>query len=351
MDRNAALTKLEGLVEKGRAQTQNTLEEIYNEWSNRRDVIVRPDVIGLNVDEYGIRPVIEDKEYTLTDYSRGQLLDRAGVPRKFADSLQGMGEYGLLKENMATLMPKVSREGVMFRNVGTLTKGVLSSSYRTMDASPIFESFFKEAMRFDLVPYRGMNTDSRYALSMIGQTVQEPIPNEFVVFGMQIRTSDYGAGALCFELMVLRIICTNLAVGADVFRRVHLGRRFDMSGKGPVIDLSERTHKLDTQALASAVRDAVSSGRAQLGEMQRQIVAADGEAVDINAEVQKLKKKGIRKNVLDKIQATFDSDLPVEVLPQGNNLWRLSNVISLVSQGEEGDSKLDLEKIAMNVMG
>jgi hypothetical protein len=39
------------------------------------------------------------------------------------------------------------------------------------------------------------------------------------------------------------------------------------------------------------------------------------------------------------------------VLPKGNNLWRLSNAISLVANGvEKADEKVDLEKEAMNLV-
>ncbi len=79
--------------------------------------------------------------------------------------------------------------------------------------------------------------------------------------------------------------------------------------------------------------------------------ANDKEIRDPKAIYDTLRKRGIRKEIVDQIKTSYDLSQEVEILPKGNNLWRLSNAISLVAKGiEKTDEKLDLEKEAMNLL-
>ena len=50
----------------------------------------------------------------------------------------------------------------------------------------------------------------------------------------------------------MRVWCTNLAIGEECLRQVHLGKRLDDN-----IEYSQETYRLDTAANASALKDVV----------------------------------------------------------------------------------------------
>ena len=53
----------------------------------------------------------------------------------------------------------------------------------------------------------------------------------------------------------------------------------------------------------------------------------------------------------EQVRTAYELPPEVEVLPKGNNFWRLSNAISLVANGvQKADEKVDLEKEAMNLL-
>lgn len=350
-NRDQAIGKLNGLIESGRGNLAAAVQEMQTEFQTRRDIIVKPAALDFEING-GIHPIIGADRFDLTGFSEGQLLERAAMPRTFASKLQTLGETDLLRTNLRTLLPRVSGDGVLVRHVGALAKGILSSSYRRMDASPIFEGFVGAAMQNGFVPHRGLNTDRVYTASMLDTQIYEPRPGEFLVYGVQIKTSDYGAAALEFNLMMLRIVCNNLAVGMDLVRKVHLGRRFDGESfnGAQVIELSNKTHQLDTRTVRSAIQDAVKGSRGYIAALNEKVNEAAEKNVNLGVELAGLKKKGIKAEIVEKVKTMFNSEMPVEVLPAGHTAWRLSNVLSLLAQGEKGDSKLELEEAAFSAV-
>lgn len=346
-NRDQAIGKLNGYIEAGRGALQTALAGIQKEFMDRRDIIVKPAAMDFEIDG-GIHPLVGGDRYDLTPHSEGQLLERAAVPRAFAQKLQTLGERDLLRQNLRTLLPRVSGDGLLVRHVGPLAKGIMSSAYRRMDASPIFEGFIGTALNNGFVPHRGMNTDRVYTASLLDQEIHEPRPGEFLVYGIQLQTSDYGAAALEFNLMMLRIVCNNLAVGMDLVRKVHLGRRFgdEHFNGGQVIELSNKTHQLDTRTVSSAIQDAVRGSRGYIKALNAKVSEAAEKNVNLGVELANLKKKGVKAEIVEKVKTVFNSELPVEVLPEGHTAWRLSNVLSLLAQTEKGDTKLELEQAA-----
>ena len=218
--------RLKEIIEKGKASLHKTLEEIQHEFTIREDMAVRPTAIDFLVQDHRIQPVIRDEAYDLTDHSQGQMLNRAGIPAQFAQRLMDLEENELLSRNLKRLTDRMEDGGILLRRVGTTIKGWLSPAYKRMDAAPIMEAFIKRNLEKGFVPYRGMNTAYRYQIAMIQPRIWEPVPGEFVVFGTSLVTGDYGNQSLEIDLLMLRIVCLNLAIGYDMFRKSTLAQDF-----------------------------------------------------------------------------------------------------------------------------
>jgi len=344
--------KLNAIIERGRASLTSTLEEIQQEFANRQDMMVKPSAVDFTVDDDTVRPVIRDQAYSLTAHSQNQIFQRAGIPMQFANKVMNLGETELLRLNLKRLTDRTQEDGIQIRRVGETIKGWLSPSYKRMDAAPVMESFLKRSIEKGFVPYRGMNTDYRYQIAMIQPKVWEPVKGEFVVFGTSLVTGDYGNQSLEINLLILRIVCLNLAIGHDMFRRIHLGSRFQMAGDNEIIPISQKTLTLDTETISSAVTDVVDASGDHIKLLEHKIrEASEKDIKDAKSIYDSLRKRGLRKETVDQIKTAYDLPQEVELLPKGNNLWRLSNAISLVANGiEKPDEKVDLEKEAMNLL-
>lgn len=350
-EQTIAQMQLQKIVDAGHRRAQAGLEALEREWHIRRDRMVRAADVDVAVDADKLRMVIAGEPLDLTDHARGQLLDRALIPARFAETLVERDLGALLRTNIRELLPKANTS-VLVRDVAGTVKGVLSSSYRRMDAAPVFDAFLRTCRSFGLLPESGMISDTRAFLSFIWGDVVDLGGGEFVVLGIELRASDYGRGALEMVLKVIRLRCVNGMTGADVFRRVHLGKRFDGEfGAGGVVELSSRTVSLDIATLKSAVADAVRGAqkfRDALTRMLREKVADT--TLDLQAALAGLRKKGMKQELIERVKVTYEAPMPIEALPPMGGAWRLSNTLSLLAHGAKGDDAKDLEDAAWDVV-
>ncbi len=344
-----AKEKLEGILAEGKQNMTLALVSIQDEFNARKDIIAKPSAIDYDVVDGVPIMIINGENISLTDFSEGQLYQKVQIPASYAKKLLSLGEHKLYLDNIRHMNENYNGKGLLVRKVNNVVKGILSPAYRRMDASPVFEGFVSQALTDGFMPYRGMNTNSKYNISFLYPELFEIAPSEFVVYGMSLTTSDYGASALSLDLSIMRVICTNLAIGYDMLRKVHIGRRFNMED-GDFIELSDNTYNLDNQTIASAIKDTVKLSHEHIKQLNHIVVEKVSKEVNTKKVIESLKKRGISKEVADRIQLTYDTPMPIEALPQVLGVWKLSNTISLIAQNEKGDNKLNLEKEAMAVL-
>jgi len=347
-----AKEKLEQAIQEGSARVPQVLNDIQTEFDSRKDLLIKPEAMGFGIEDSGLRlSLLTDPPRGLrfTPHSEAQVYGRANIPTAFAERLM-RDEPELLKENLVTLTRRYCKNGILLREVRETVKGYLSPSYKRMDASPIFESFWKGATEQGYQPFRAMNTDYRYHIGFILPQVFTLSDSDALAFGIGITTSDYGSKALEIEMFLLRIWCSNLAIGYDLLRRVHLGQRFSM-GEDEYIQLSNKTNLLDTQTIASAVTDIVKLSKGHIDIFSKQIEAANARDVSGKEVEAVLKSSILLKKEQEKVLHYFDSSLPVEMIPQKRTAWRLSSAMSLVAkEAQKPDRVIDIEKAAFKIL-
>lgn len=349
-----ARNKLQAIIDSGKQNAKIALVSIMNEYAIRKDLIADKEAIDYGITDDGkVDILIGDKALKTTNYSYSQLLNRLGLPKTYADRLTDRKELwaaGLLYNNLTTLTKQGLEDRLLLRTVNGVAKGVLSSSYRRMDASPIYEAFIQEGLKHGFVPVAGLNTDTRYHIKMLYEELFEPAPNEVVAFGFSLTTSDYGAGALTLQFLVMRLWCTNYAIGQNCLRKVHLGKRFDGGDM-----FSQDTYDLDTKTIASAVRDVMSDGsnglRGRMYNTCKLIANANEKQLDVTKELEAMRHRNIlTKPEANEAEVLYNSSVGVVELPQNKGAWRFSNVLSLMANNTEGDHQLDLQEAAMKVL-
>jgi hypothetical protein len=124
-------------------------------------------------------------------------------------------------------------------------------------------------------------------------------------------------------------------------KQVHLGGRLSDE-----IEFSDRTHRLDTAASVSALRDVVRGAFSLVGRdrLLESICASHDRTMNKSqlSTATRALPKTVQKSVLD----AFESNDVIN-LPEGQTAWRASNAISWIARNTvDPELRLDLERAA-----
>lgn len=355
-----ARDKLGTLVENGKANATAVIEKIYREAPT--DQIAKGTALRFtNTNGDGIQVYTPDKAFggekgieplKIHKHALNQLCQRVNIPNTFAKHLlqqtsEDAPHWGpdWLAETLTNLYSHTDNKYLMRSYNGQL-RGFLSDRYRRLDSRPLLETFVNAAQTAGAVPIEAYSTDVKVAIKAIMPTIYEPVPNEVMAIGMNWSNSEYGAGAHNLEMFILRLWCTNYAIGSTCMRQVHLGRRLDDN-----ISYSDATYRLDTQATSSAIKDVVKANLdgSLINKMLKAVQDAYEEEIDPQKALKDLRKR-LGKTVAEDVVNAYNSPDVIN-LPAGNNRWRMSNAISWVAQNQETDTKLDLMRVAGQTAG
>jgi len=202
----------------------------------------------------GIRVRVGDDWYESSDFALGQIAGRAGVPIAYLRELAGAEaapwQHELASEILGRHHGHAGDTRVLARSVKGQLRGWLSDRYRRLDSRPLVDALADEALKAGAVPVDGVATETRVAIKVILPHILEPLPGEFVACGAEWSNSDYGNGVHSFRTFLLRCVCLNGATAENLLKQVHLGGRLSET-----IEFSDRTHRLDTAASVSALRE------------------------------------------------------------------------------------------------
>ena len=345
INKNQAITKLNRLIEDGRQNAGQVIEHVMTH--QPQDYIVKANALEFNGNS-GLHVALNDSEFGVHRFALGQIAENASMPVKFLDSLTAT-EWGraLVAHNLREIFKHRDAKRHLVRTLNNEVRGFLSDSYRRLDSRPISEAFVTGVQRLGALPYKGIVTDTKVAIQAILPDVFDTvIPGEVLAFVLSLENSDFGNGALSLRVGALRIWCDNLAIFTEDMRQIHLGRRLDEN-----VVFSQKTYLLDTKTTVSALEDiiGVQLNREGLKRRMELLAVTAQKAVDPQAAMRMLKDAlsvGAAQAVVDAYKSA-----DVEMLPSGNNAWRLSNAISWVAGKEQdAEKRLDMLKVAGRVL-
>lgn len=342
-------TMLEKYIEEGQGRAQAVVDQIFTRVPEDRIVRAHALLFDEDGERTGFQMGNGGPHMGLHDNALQQVASFAEIPVAYCRDLQ-QTEWGrrLLGRNLNDLFVNRFKTSTRFlvRSMDAEARGFLSTRYRRLDSRPIVEKMLEVVREQGAVVIDGYAGDVRVNLRAIHTRLVETQPGEVAVFGLNFTNSDYGRGALEMSSFLLRVWCTNAATMEDALRKIHLGARLSDD-----LEFSQRTYELDTEAMASAVKDLtshlLSDGRCD--EIAARVRAAAAEKADVKqalAEVRGLLSKG----EASAIEEAYNGP-DVVLLPEGNTRWRFSNAISLVArQQQDGDRRIDLEALAGKVL-
>lgn len=348
--------KLESRIQIGRVSGERILQKVMTEIPEDRLVNGRAVQFGVSPAEDLVMRLSEGASlecHQVHKHAMSQACSRIGLPIRYAGDLQNLGYWGndLLAHNLNELysrkhaqLPEDKR--YLVRSYSSQVRGFLSDRYRRMDSRPLLDAFAGACSEVGALPIEGYGSDTKVAIKAVLPMVFEPVPNECLSIGIMWENSDYGNGKHAIHAFIDRLWCTNYAIMTTGFANVHLGKRLSDD-----VIYSQQTYELDTKTIASAIRDVVEQTMSprsaqRLCEVVKQAHEQEIQPDKALAAIGKKLSKGESQAVVEKYNTP-----DVEMLPPGNNVWRMSNALSWVAQGtEDEERKVELMKIAGEIL-
>ena len=255
----------------------------------------------------------------------------------------------LLAHNLRTMALCRAPKRRLLRVVDGEVRAWLSDRYRRIDAQPVFDAFAGACSRLGAVPIEATHTETQWSVKCVLPQVFEPAPQELVVYGAVLRTSDFGDGALSVRTFCRRLLSGTDAIRDEVLRKVHAGRRLSADDMQ-----SDDAHALDCEAVSATIAELVDNllSAHELGRMQSLVQHAVAQTVDVGKRLAFLSRScRITSSESKGIAETFASP-DNRRLPQGKTAWRLSSAISLFALGRDvaPRRRADLQVVAGSVL-
>lgn len=250
------------------------------------------------------------------------------------------------------------------RIVGDELRGFLSRSYnRNLNTAVSLRTFLEACAQHDAGPYEASSTSVRTRLKCVQPHVYEPVPGEFVAFGVAYGNSDFGAGTLSISNFLIRVNSIAVSRGhlghATVlekgFSKTHLGSVIKESD----IEVSDETAVKEVEAVNSAIRDAVAA-QLNIDSIERMLEAirvADKEQIPWKT-MAELLSSVLNKQEVETAMNMLDmgvQDLPPVPLDTGGvrktSNWWASNLVGWFAEKEANlDRKAELQTFAGNIL-
>lgn len=312
------------------------------------DKLVRPKSLTFLHDGARLLFRVDDsgREYPIHGHALSQICSRVEFPAIYRKRLYTQTDWklDLLVTNLNELFrhtqfeSKRKKEPAAFllRFVDNELRGFVSRNFgRHIASIPTLNAFLAACRQIDAVPTKAESSSTHYALTAYQPLVFEPLPGEFVAFGVRWANSDFSSGALQVSASMLHIGRRTNTVIASNFSRVHLG---PMIKEGD-LELSADTLAKEVEAVCGGIRDCVQnylSGEA-ISRYIEAIQAAGAETIPWHKLKARLKDY-LHKEELENIEKFLDGESALlDLPPPGSDpstgeplptLWWASSLLS-----------------------
>jgi hypothetical protein len=199
-------------------------------------------------DDKKIRLSVGQHNLTMTNHTASQVAGFLGIPRRYATRLES--EFPeLLVENYNTLIQK--QEGRrMVRSMGETARSFMSDSYRRIDNELVFDGLYPVLARLGAnIETANVSDDFLHLQATMPKVEGEIRKGDVVRYGVAIRNSEIGRGALSISPLLYRLVCTNgMVIQDQVRRRAHIGGSY-LEAEDGWIAMSSATQLLKTRAM------------------------------------------------------------------------------------------------------
>jgi hypothetical protein len=355
--------KIRNRISIGAATGQAAIERLIAEGKIAADFIAP---IGVNQKTRGELPVvtfdsngtlkmnIPTGQYNIAEMAMYQLGSRFGIPTGYLLNLSKVDDnHRMLAArilNDHTGWTEKSR--ALIRTVGSDVRGVMSDSYRRLDSQQIVKGFIENVYSNGAVIADGhMDNSKLWIESLIPEPINIPTMKNGLVsiaFGVALRNSDYGDGALELRSFLMQGVCLNGMVRESVMREIHLGKKLPDD-----LALSEEAYRSDSETQRLIVRDLTNQllGRDTIERRIAEIQRAGEYDINPENELRNMLKAGkINQGEMKGIEQLFMRSAVDDGMAGESTLWKLTQGITAFARESENRRGRELQAIAGDLM-
>lgn len=271
----------------------------------------------------------------MSDHSFSQLCGKLGVPNNYIQKCLNKGFVTLAEQNLAVWQNNYSGNDVLLRHYKDTIRGVLSNKYSMCDTHKILGVLSDVVDPEEYKVNQYFMSPERFHARII-QKDTLPVKGEDLFAGIQIDSSDVGRSTLIVTFLIYKQVCTNglcLTKGnATLFKQKHLGIT-EVVFKDSLYEAMGQIPSLCKWA-AKTINEKISDGR-KFDKL------TNDEMLDLIKEVSTATNldEEASKGVIDVMYENYS-----------HNQWGLINAITEVAQNYTLERRIELEKIAANML-
>ena len=278
----------------------------------------------------------EVRKFSMSRYALGQLGSKIGVPARYLEKCVNSGRIDLAQDNVNSWLEDFNKDLFIREHNGNI-RGILSSKYSVCDSHEILE-VVNDAVDLSKYKIKGSYlNEERLHLRLVG-TEMLPIDGEDLFAGLFLDSSDVGRSILTVKFGIYKQVCTNGLVIAKasgtLFEQKHIGISADEFHEGLVASLSNVD--LLTEHAVEWVNRAKNrhnhwSVECDYEDEIKEFVAYIRQQTNLSEES--------ANKVINLMQTKYE-----------DNRWGLINGITEVAQDFTLERRLELERIAGNLL-
>lgn len=267
---------------------------------------------------------------SLTHHSLGQLSAKVGVPVRYIEKCVQSGRIDLAQDNVNSWLEDYNKD-FFVRAYDDRARGILSSKYSVCDTPEIL-GVVDDAVDLSKYKVKGSYlSEERLHVRLISKEML-PIDGEDLFAGLFLDSSDVGRNILTVKFGIYKQVCTNGLViakaGGTMFEQKHIGITAEEFHEGLVKSLSNVD--LLTEHAVEWVAEA---------KKKRAFSLEDTEEFITRIRQQTNLSEESANKVIDLMKARYDM-----------SRWGLINGITEVAQDFTLERRLELERIAGNIL-
>ena len=266
----------------------------------------------------------------LTHYSLSQLGTKIGVPARYLEKCVNSGRIDLAQDNVNSWLDGYDKD-LFIRAYNDRARGILSSKYSVCDTPEIL-GVVDDCVDLSKYKVKGSYlSEERLHVRLISKDML-PIDGEDLFAGLFLDSSDVGRNILTVKFGIYKQVCTNGLViaraGGTLFEQKHIGITAEEFHNGLVKSLSNVD--LLTEHAVEWVSEAKKKKAFSLEDTE--------EFINRIRQQTNLSEESANK-VIELMKARYDM-----------SRWGLINGITEVAQDFTLERRLELERIAGNIL-
>lgn len=276
------------------------------------------------------------QSFPISRYALGQLGTKIGVPARYLEKCIASGRIDLAQDNVNSWLEDYNKD-LFIREYNGGIRGILSSKYSVCDSHEILK-VIDDSVNLSQYKIKGSYlNEERLHLRLISKEML-PIDGEDLFAGLFVDSSDVGRSILTVKFGIYKQVCTNGLViaraGGTLFEQKHIGISAEEFHEGLVASLS------NVDLLTENAIEWVNSARRK----ENRWSVNGGHEDEIKEFITHIRQQtnlseDSANKVISLMQTKYD-----------DNRWGLINSITEVAQDFTLERRLELEKIAGNLL-